>query len=576
MKKILFTIFSLFLLADFLNAGGIVTNTNQSAAWIRTLARDASIDVDAVFFNPAGLTHLEDGFYIQVNNQTVMQGRTVVSNYPLLNELDPSTKTREYEGKTSVPFLPTAFAVYKKGNFAFSGGFTVIGGGGSAEFEKGLPEFEYQISGLPAGLAGLKPVGTAAGVDLSVTGYSVNTSLSGSSVYMGFQGGITYKFNDVLSVAAGARYITAKNNYEGFIKDITLVTPTGPIRADNFINQKAIPTINGVKTTLTNAVTQLTPIPGLIQPFLANFGSVTLDQAKAAGAISDAQYQQLVAAGKGIGMADPGTLTLQQYYDGMNTGIAGLNTQITTLTGTANQLTATAGTLGDKELDVEQTGSGFAPFFGFDLNLFEGNFGIAVKYEMKTPMKVKTKVIKDDVKLYKDGEEVPNELPAMLSVGLRQKYGSLKLNAGFHYYFDKSAKYGKKNIADRFVTNGEETAFKGVTERTLMKGNSYELAIGAQYDITKMFGISAGFLMTESNPNPGYQSALSHTLSTRTFGCGAIVHATSKLDVDLGFSMTSYEPYKRDFPAVGAAPKYSETYDKTAMVFAVGVGYKLF
>ena len=218
MKKILFTIFSLLLLADFIFAGGIVTNTNQSAAWVRTMARDASVDVDAVFFNPAGLTHLEDGFYIQVNSQTISQGRTVVSTYPTLNN-------KEYEGKTFVPFLPTAFAVFKKGKFAVSGGFTVIGGGGSAEFEKGLPELEYQVSGLPAGLAGLKAIGTSAGVDLSTTGYSVNTSLIGTSAYFGFQGALTYKINDMISVAAGARYVTAKNTYEGYIRDIIFADP---------------------------------------------------------------------------------------------------------------------------------------------------------------------------------------------------------------------------------------------------------------------------------------------------------------------------------------------------------------
>jgi long-chain fatty acid transport protein len=566
MKKILFTIFSLLLLADFIFAGGIVTNTNQSAAWVRTMARDASVDVDAVFFNPAGLTHLEDGFYIQVNSQTISQGRTVVSTYPTLN-------SKEYEGKTFVPVLPTAFAVFKKGNFAVSGGFTVIGGGGSAEFEKGLPELEYQVSGLPTGLAGLKAIGTAAGVDLSTTGYSVNTSLIGTSAYFGFQGALTYKINDMISVAAGARYVTAKNTYEGYIRDISLLTPSGSIRADNFITQKAVPTINGVKAKLTDAVTQLSPIPGLLQPFLGNFGGVTLDQAKAAGAITDVQYQSLIAAGVGIGMANPGTLTLQQYYDGINAGITGFNTQIAQLTGTAAQLSATATTLADKELNVEQTGSGFSPFFGIDLNF--GDFGLAVKYEMKTAMNVTTKETKDDVALFTDGEEVPAEIPAMLSIGLREKFGALKLQTGFHYYFDNAAKYGKKNAAGEFVTNGEETTFKGSADKKLLGANSWEFAIGAQYDITKMFGLSAGFLMTKPSPNSVYQSALSYTLATKTFGGGVVVHATSRFDIDLGFSMTNYDEYTKNFSAVAPAPAYAETYDKTAMVFAIGLGYRL-
>lgn len=565
MKRIIFTFFGLFLLAEMLMAGGIVTNTNQSAAWIRTLARDASVDVDAVFFNPAGLAHLEDGLYLQVNSQTVSQTRTITSSFPALNN-------SEYEGSTFVPFLPTAFAVYKTGNFAFSGGFTVIGGGGSSEFERGLPDFEYPVSTLPSALAGLKPVGDAAGVDLSVTGYSLNSYVKGTSAYYGFQGGVTYKINDMISVAAGARYVTAKNVYDGYIRDISLVTPTGTMRADNFINQKAIPTIAGINSQLTTAVTQLSAIPPLLEPFLTLFGGVTLDQALGAGAIDQATYDALIAAGSGIGLPNPGSLTLQQYYDGINTGIAGFNEQIAQLTATSAQLAGTANQLADKELQVEQTGSGFTPFFGIDLNLMEGALGLAVKYEMKTNMKVKTNVIKDDLGLYEHEEEVPNELPAMLSVGLRGNLGGLKLQTGYHYYFDDAAKYGRKNAAGDFVTNGEETTFAGSDDKALMAGNSYEFAVGAQYDINDLFGLSAGFLMTRSNPNSVYQTTLSHTLSTNTIGFGAVVRPTSQLEINLGVSMTSYDLYEKSF---ATTPSFNETYDRSAMVFAIGLGYKL-
>lgn len=34
-------------------AGGIVTNTNQSAMFIRMQARDATLGIDATYFNPA-------------------------------------------------------------------------------------------------------------------------------------------------------------------------------------------------------------------------------------------------------------------------------------------------------------------------------------------------------------------------------------------------------------------------------------------------------------------------------------------------------------------------------------------
>ncbi|MBE0679684.1 MAG: aromatic hydrocarbon degradation protein, partial [Bacteroidales bacterium] len=63
MKKIL-TLFSALLVTGSLLAGGLVTNTNQSAQYIRLLSRNASTDVDAVYYNPAGLTKLAPGFHL--------------------------------------------------------------------------------------------------------------------------------------------------------------------------------------------------------------------------------------------------------------------------------------------------------------------------------------------------------------------------------------------------------------------------------------------------------------------------------------------------------------------------------
>ncbi|MDX9855184.1 MAG: aromatic hydrocarbon degradation protein, partial [Tenuifilaceae bacterium] len=63
-------------------AGGIVTNANQSAAYIRMLARDASTSIDAVYFNPAGVTKLNNGFHISITNQSIFQKKTIENKYP--------------------------------------------------------------------------------------------------------------------------------------------------------------------------------------------------------------------------------------------------------------------------------------------------------------------------------------------------------------------------------------------------------------------------------------------------------------------------------------------------------------
>ena len=71
MKQKLFTLLILCVFSTTVFAGGIVTNANQSAQYVRMLARDASTSIDAVYYNPAGLTKLADGFHISLSNQSI-------------------------------------------------------------------------------------------------------------------------------------------------------------------------------------------------------------------------------------------------------------------------------------------------------------------------------------------------------------------------------------------------------------------------------------------------------------------------------------------------------------------------
>ena len=121
MKKLSLFV-ALFMLIQITFAGGILTNTNQSAQFIRMLSRNASTDIDAVYFNPAGLIKLNDGWHFAFYNQTIFQDKTVDSEFPLLND-------GHYAGEVRVPVFPTAFAVYKKNDWAFSFGFGPNGGG---------------------------------------------------------------------------------------------------------------------------------------------------------------------------------------------------------------------------------------------------------------------------------------------------------------------------------------------------------------------------------------------------------------------------------------------------------------
>jgi long-chain fatty acid transport protein len=193
-------------------AGGILTNANQSAQYIRMLSRNASTDIDAVYFNPAGLVKLNDGWHFSFNNQSIFQTRTIENKYPLLND-------ETYEGGVTVPVFPTLFAAYKTNKLAFSFGFGINSGGGTAEYENGLPSFEIPFSNLPSLISGM---------GVPTLNYSADLFFNGSSVFLGFQFGCSYEISDFMSISAGGRLLDAVNDYEGHIQNI-LINPQHPV-----------------------------------------------------------------------------------------------------------------------------------------------------------------------------------------------------------------------------------------------------------------------------------------------------------------------------------------------------------
>jgi len=228
MKKII-SVVSALVVTGSLFAGGLVTNTNQSALYTRLQSRNASTSIDAVYYNPAGLTKLSDGFHFSLNNQTIGQTQKINTAYEPLNG-----SPKEYVGKVSAPIYPGVYAAYKTGKLALSLGFNPVGGGGGATYDTGLPSFEMQVANLVPLLVGqLTPLDQAffilSGTDPNfngITGYNSNIYFKGSSIYFGLQANASYEINEMLSVAVGGRYVMANNKYEGYIQDVTITTPT--------------------------------------------------------------------------------------------------------------------------------------------------------------------------------------------------------------------------------------------------------------------------------------------------------------------------------------------------------------
>jgi len=196
MKKTLKAIALGILAGQMAFAGGIVTNTNQSAQWVRMMSRDASTDIDAVYYNPAGVTTLGQGLHLSLSNQSVFQEYTISNDFTGL-------RSDVYTGEVSAPLFPNVYASYNTEKWALSLGFGPVGGGGSAEYANGLPDFDLLLlqQGIPAG-------------------YEANINFSGSSIYYGTQLNFAYKINEMLSASIGGRLVIAKNHYEGAIKEV--------------------------------------------------------------------------------------------------------------------------------------------------------------------------------------------------------------------------------------------------------------------------------------------------------------------------------------------------------------------
>lgn len=218
MKKSLILITSILIFNFTGYGGGMQTNSNQGAAYSRMLARDASTDLDAVYFNPAGVTKLSDGWYLSLSNQFIFQTKYLYNDYRWLNK-------DEYIAKVSAPLFPDIFLVYKKNKLALSLGIFPCGGGGGASYATGLPSFEMPISDLVPQMNKSLSILSIAGY--KVNGYKADIKFDGSSVYLGVQLGLAYELSKFISVAIGERLVYASNVTKGSVKNILINTNNG-------------------------------------------------------------------------------------------------------------------------------------------------------------------------------------------------------------------------------------------------------------------------------------------------------------------------------------------------------------
>lgn len=525
--KIRLTLLSAILFSETALAGGILTNTNQNISFLRNPARDGAIGIDGVYSNPAGVAFMPEGFHLSLNFQNATQSRSVLTTNPFfaLGVKNGGNATKLYKGEATAPVIPSFQAAYNTGNWSFQGGFAVVGGGGKCEFSEGLGSFEGYVGGIGTLLGGVSQQLSASGISVpAVKGYDVDGYMQGRQYYFGVTAGAAYKVNEHLSVYGGLRVLYGDATYKAKLDNIKAVTDKGALTLPEFFT--------GVEQGLVAAGDAVQMgIGQYVGAYMA--AGMTQEQA-----MQTPEVQALLAKGQAIKATGDQLVSqaevLAPYANGVN-------------------------------LQSDQTGWGVAPIIGLDYKIGQFNFG--AKYEFKTRMRMKNKSsvqeasIISAVNKFKDGSYVPEDSPALLTVGAQWSVlDNVRLNAGYHHYFDKDA-------------------HQYMHQEKLLDGDTNEYLGGVEWDATDKLTVSGGFQITRYGLTDEYMNDMSFVVNSWSFGFGASYQINDRVKVQAAYFKTNYTDYDRVTPAhtmsMGGAslpmPETKDVFSRTNHVFGIGV-----
>lgn len=520
-------------------AGGFLTNTNQNVAFNRMMSREASIGIDGVYYNPAGVVFLGDGHHLSINWQLAYQDRTIKNDYSLFtNNVNNPITPREFKGEAFAPVIPSFQYAYNKGRWSFQGNFALTGGGGKCTFDNGLGSFERIVAETAMAACGLArtvdgALGSVLGREVSMFGsdqafgaggkYSYNSYMHGRQYYFGLSLGAAYKVSDNFSVFGGVRGIYATTNYYGYVEDIKvgnmpLYMVLDPTKKDA-ANIELSCDQNGIG---------FTPIIGVdFKTGKWNFS---------------AKYEfktRMRLKNKSVNLV-PSIGNLPANLSSQMTQI--LTAQFTQAGLPAEQATAKAEAAATAVLanqTVQKTMLGLKNQFDTELDEAIGE--------------------------YADGKKIAADIPAYLSVGVGYSpIDPLRINVGFHFFDDKNAKA---------YNNRQEKLDHGTLEYNA----------GVEYDINKKFTVSAGWQSTNyglpeeeatTSKDKRFMDDKSFVTSSNSVGLGGVWHFNKKMSFTVAYFHTFYQ-HKKTTESVelipGNAINYSADYSRNNNVFAAGI-----
>ena len=520
-------------------AGGFLTNTNQNVAFNRMMSREASIGIDGVYYNPAGVVFLGDGHHLSINWQLAYQDRTIKNDYSLFtNNVNSPITPREFKGEAFAPVIPSFQYAYNKGRWSFQGNFALTGGGGKCTFDNGLGSFERIVAETAMAACGLArtvdgALGSVLGREVSMFGsdqafgaggkYSYNSYMHGRQYYFGLSLGAAYKVSDNFSVFGGVRGIYATTNYYGYVEDIKvgnmpLYMVLDPTKKDA-ANIELSCDQNGIG---------FTPIIGVdFKTGKWNFS---------------AKYEfktRMRLKNKSVNLV-PSIGNLPANLSSQMTQI--LTAQFTQAGLPAEQAAAKAEAAATAVLanqTVQKTMLGLKNQFDTELDEAIGE--------------------------YADGKKIAADIPAYLSVGVGYSpIDPLRINVGFHFFDDKNAKA---------YNNRQEKLDHGTLEYNA----------GVEYDINKKFTVSAGWQSTNyglpeeeatTSKDKRFMDDKSFVTSSNSVGLGGVWHFNKKMSFTVAYFHTFYQ-HKKTTESVelipGNAINNSADYSRNNNVFAAGI-----
>ncbi len=525
-------------------AGGLLTNTNQHVAFNRMMSREASIGIDGVYYNPAGVVFMGEGNHLAINWQAAWQTRTINNDYKLFtNNVNNPTTPRDFKGKAVAPVIPSFQYAYNKGRWSFQGNFALTGGGGKCTFDNGLGSFEKIVSETAMGaisLAGavdqvankllvpgsINPDGTinpnkfvpmfTSDKAFGKTGsYSFNSYMHGRQYYFGLSAGAAYKVNDNFSVYAGLRGIYATCNYYGYVEDIKvgnmpLYQVLDPTK-ENAANIELSCDQSGIGFTPMLAVDYKT----------GRWNFSAKYEFKTRLRLKNKSVNQLPS----IGNLD------DNLKNQMNKLFAG---------------TFMAAGMPQEQAMIKAEQASQAVLA--DQNVVATTAALKQQFDSK---------INEAIGEYADGKKIAGDIPSLLTVGVGYSpIDELRINVGFHWFDDYNAtSYNNRN-------------------KKLKKRGTLEFNAGVEYDVNKKITVSTGWQNTNYGLTDEYMDDKSFVVSSNSVGLGGVYHITKKLDFTVAYFHTFYNHVKTSEEvtlAPGKTVTYNSDYTRSNNAFAAGV-----